>query len=308
MYGVGLYQGLYLADFLYSENYDLKRLIYESYIEFSGDELQSKKVANQLYRHIGIFEIPKNFSDEINRDLLDPSFTENVIKKSFKHFYPHSPFQEKDFFFNVSIQSNGMLLIESSIDLNKYPLLASDSIILNIGTAIEEIKIAANYASEISTPELNSTIISAKFNSLITKINNSAKNIELFQYSEFPTASLSETINKKHKSMREFLDILRKSEKFKDWLTDLGDDNKLIKEYNRKVYEKSWIQSLPSKAGRFYLLQGISTILKASGSLTGIAAGVAMSAANTFFVERLFNGWRPNHFIEEEIIPFINKQ
>lgn len=65
------------------------------------------------------------------------------------------------------------------------------------------------------------------------------------------------------------------------------------------------MQSALSKAGRFYLIQRASTILKATVTVTGIALGVGLSAPNTFLAEKLFKGWKPNQFIENEVVPFF---
>lgn len=308
-YGAGFMGDSFLADFMFDKNYDLKKIIFDAYYEFSGDTEKSRKVSNQLYPHIGIFDTPAKFADEVNKDLTDETFVKQAIINNIQYYNPLDVVNPKDFRFDVAVQPDGRLKIDSSIDLVKYPYLDTPSILLNVGTAIEDIKIAANYNSELSVPQLNSKIISAKINTLISKASKSAEDIQVFQYTEFPDApSLQQVINGRRKSMAEYLEVLKAGEKFKDWLTDLGEDNKLVKEYISKVNEKTWMQSAPSKAGRFYLVQGASTILKATGTLTGIAAGVVLSAANTFLAEKLFKGWRPNQFIDDEVIPFIQVQ
>lgn len=306
IYGVGLQGGSYIADFMYDTNYDLKKIIYEAYYEFSGDHEKSKKVADLLYKYVGIFDTPSGFAHEVNKDLADPLFTKKSIIKNIGYYHPHDNVNIGDFEFHVEPQADGRLIIDTNIDTEKYPFLDPSSIILNIGNAIEDTKIAANYNTELSVPELNSSIISVKINSLIAKAAKSESEIDVFKHVQLPDApSLQEIINDRHKSMAEYLEVLEKGERFKSWLNDLGEDNKLIKEYIAKVNERSWIQSAPAKAIRFYLVQGVSTILKATGTLGGIAAGIGLSAANTFLVDKLGKGWKPNHFIENQVIPFM---
>jgi|GEM_PF-2528279 len=305
-YGVVFQDESYIADFMYNVNYDLKEVLYNAYFEYSKDEQKSRKAANKLYRYVGVFDIPDKFANEINADLLDNSFLKQAIQKQIEYYRPHDKILIDELRFNVEVRSDGRLNIESNIDIQNYPFLDPSSIVLNIGTAIENIKIACSNSSELSIPLLNSKIIAVKVNSLITTATKSAKDIEMFQYAEFPNSpSLHAIINDRHRSMREFLQVLKEGEKFKDWLTGLGEGNKIVQEYIAKMNEKSWLQSVPSKAGRFYLVQGISTILKATGTLEGIAAGIGLSAANTFLVEKLLKGWKPNHFIEETVKPFI---
>lgn len=298
--------GTFIADFVYDVNYDLKKILKEAYFEFSGDEEKSKKAANKLYKYVGIHDTPSRFAEEIGKDLADQSFVKQAIARNFEYYQPNTPFNPNEIEFIVESQKDGRLIIESNLDATQYPFLETRSLLLNIGTAIEDVNIAANYNSEISIPELNAKIASAKVNSLIGKTERSENEIEVFQHSEFTSApALQEVINQKQRSMEEYLYVLREATKFKSWLNDLGDDSKLIKEYTTKVNEKSWMQSIGSKSIRFYIVQGASTILKATGTLGGILAGLGLSAANTFLAEKLFKGWRPNQFIEGELKPFI---
>jgi hypothetical protein len=306
-FGVGLYGKTYMAEFFIDTKYDLKKIIYEAYYSFSKDVEKSKKAANTLYKYIGIYETPPSVKKEINQDVADPEFLKKSLIQSAEHYYPQGAPDLVGAKLIVEPQADGSLAIESNIDLQKYPAFDPSSLVLNIGTALENTKIASDYGSEIAAPDLNSRLISVKLNSVIEKTTKSKKDIEVFQYAQFSEGpSLQKVINEKHKTMADFLEVLKAGEKFKDWLTDLGEDNKLIKEYTAKMNEKTWIQTVPAKSVRFYLVQGLSTILKVGvGGLAGIAAGIGLSAVNTFLVDRLGKGWRPHHYIEKKVIPFV---
>lgn len=306
-YGAGLMGDSYIADFLFDTKYDLKKIIQDSYFDYSGNLERSRAVAGVLYKHIGIYETPANFAKEINKDLIDQSFIKEVIIKKINHYHPQEEIDPNNIHFEVAPLADNTLKVQSNLDISRYPFLDTSSVLLSIGTAIDDIKIAARYQSELSVPHLNSKIISAKLNSIVEKVATSNKNIEIFQFTEFPDAvSLKQVINGKHRTTKEFLDILKAGEKFKTWLKDLPNDGKLLKEYHDKLNEKSWIQKTPSKVIRFYLVQTIGTVLKTGiGGPTGILAGLGLSALNTFLIEKLFKGWKPNQFINDEVIPFV---
>lgn len=300
-YGAGLMHGSYIADFLYDTNYDLKKIIQESYFDYSGNIERSRKAAGILYKYVGIYETPKNFAEEINKDLIE------VIGKKIAHYHPQDQIDLSKFQFDVTPQHDGTLKVQSNLDTSRYPFLDTSSILLNIGTAIDDIKIAANYQSELSVPHLNSKIISVKLNSIVEKVIKSQKDIEIFQYTEFQDApSLKQVINGKHRTTKEFLEVLKAGKKFKIWLKDLPEDGKLLKEYHDKLNEKSWMQKVPSKAIRFYLVQTLGMVIKTIvGGPIGLLAGIGLSASNTFLAEKLFKGWKPNQFINDEVIPFV---
>jgi len=37
-------------------------------------------------------------------------------------------------------------------------------------------------------------------------------------------------------------------------------------------------------------------------------SGIAASASNTFLIEKLFGGWRPSHFIDQKLKPFVDPE
>jgi len=39
---------------------------------------------------------------------------------------------------------------------------------------------------------------------------------------------------------------------------------------------------------------------------TGLAVGAASSAADTFLLDKLLKGWRPNHFVDGKLKPFLD--
>jgi hypothetical protein len=80
-----------------------------------------------------------------------------------------------------------------------------------------------------------------------------------------------------------------------------------LKEYIDKVGEKHWISKISTKAIRFYILASLAAVLKGSFSAEVIIpTTIGLSAFNTFILENLFKQWKPNQFIQNELLPSIS--
>ena len=103
------------------------------------------------------------------------------------------------------------------------------------------------------------------------------------------------------------LPLLDKAAKFSGWLRGQKQDADLVQEYYKKVTEQSWINKLPNKIMRWALFTGIGLSIDMAGaSGVGTSAGLAVSAFDTFLLEKLMSGWKPNQFIEGPLRTFIN--
>jgi len=161
-------------------------------------------------------------------------------------------------------------------------------------------QVISEFSSEILLPDHRSSIVRIKTNSLIEKTIKSQKEIEVFNHFVFDESwALREAINKKQLHVKAILPILRKAQKYKEWLRDLPADRNLIREYQEKVEEKNILERLDFKAIRFYLFTGAGVILSAIKPEIGIPATLGLSTFDTFLLDSLYKQWKPNQFIEE---------
>lgn len=109
--------------------------------------------------------------------------------------------------------------------------------------------------------------------------------------------SLAEVIDSGERTFGEFLLLLDRAARFKDWLKKANPDEGLIRSYVAQLSSESWIQRLPAKSLRYVL----TLALDATNPVAGAVAGFA----DSFIVEKLLQGWRPNHFVASRLRPFI---
>jgi hypothetical protein len=105
----------------------------------------------------------------------------------------------------------------------------------------------------------------------------------------------------------DLLPIVRNAVKFKKWLqTELVQED-VIKAYFRDAISQTWVDKLPAKSVRWFLLTaagiGIDT-LGAGG--VGTAVGAALGLADTLLLDKLVKGWKPNQFIDDYLATLVH--
>lgn len=112
--------------------------------------------------------------------------------------------------------------------------------------------------------------------------------------------SVAETINQGHRSFEEFLELLTSARKFKKWLKGKSPDESLVAGYLEDVTAESWLSTVPGKVFRYVVGAGVGAV--------DPTTGLALSAGDSFFLDRLVSGWKPNRFITDKVKPFINSE
>lgn len=161
--------------------------------------------------------------------------------------------------------------------------------------------LAAHYGGEFYTSALSSRIVRLRHEELLRRAGINANELKEFQeiaLSDTPT--IREVIDKGERSFDEFLSILDKSQRFRDWIQTVNPDEKLVHAYMRDVTAQGWITKLPSKTLRYVL-----------GSIVGAVnpvIGLGLSAVDSLLIEKILGGWRPSHFIDARLKPFLSEK
>lgn len=168
----------------------------------------------------------------------------------------------------------------------------------NVLNARADTILASYYGGEFYTSNLTSDIIRVKYSELLQRIGIERKELQEFHEIVVSTVpSLREVINSKERSFDEFLKMLDKSQRFREWAKGVNPDEKLVKEYLNEVTSEGWIDKLPSKVLRYL----VGTVIGAIEPLSGHA----VSIADSFLLDKILGGWRPSHFVERTLKPFM---
>lgn len=173
------------------------------------------------------------------------------------------------------------------------------NLINNLLTAKADMILASYYGGEFYTSELTSKIIRLKYSELLRRMRLDKRELEEFDtlvVGEGP--SLCDAINYKQKTFEEFLSVLDKSQKFKEWIASINPDERIVREYWGAVASEGWLNKIPAKSLRYIIGAAVSAVNPIIGS--------AYSLSDSFLVEKLIGGWRPSHFVDKQLRPFID--
>lgn len=198
--------------------------------------------------------------------------------------------------------------MHSNIDFSDPSKFSIDTPILSLINSVEDLFVMAQSGSEISAPEYNSKILQIKTREIIEKGFQNRKEIKVFNHFVFDDSwALREAINRKDIHVKAIMDTLRKARQYKQWLRDLPNDSNLMREYVKKIQEKSVLERLPAKAIRFYLFSGLAAILGATNPEIAIPLSIGANAFESLFFDMLIKKWTPSQFVENELRPLLKK-
>lgn len=290
-------------------NLDLEKELYEESFRYKKDRLRSRKFSKKLSRLIHTYELPADFHKILNEQLNDDDFRNQVLNETIREYQPDFKGEFKELRYELEFVNDTNFKIHTNfdtlgIDVNR---IKDDSPILSLINACEDLQVMSEFSAEVSLPEFNSKIIRLKVDSAIEKGVKAKREIEVFSHFAFDKSwALREAVNKKKVHLKAVLQILQKGSKYKEWLQGLPDDSNLMFAYVQKVQEGNILESMPAKAIRFYFFNGLTAILGAINSEVGIPLGLAVSAFDTFLLEKLGKNWKPSQFIEGELRPLLN--
>jgi len=274
------------------------------------DDLSARKFAKQL-RSVLPFKsysrnhfLQGNLYDVARDDLLDPAYAYEAVRLSLREQGRlEGPLPM--FRFKVIKLENGFL-IDTNLDLEKINSLAkhkkrkikTSSLIDSIFVARSDLALASYYEGDLCVGRLTSDLIRLRHKHLMKRIGAGASQQQEFvEVAIADGKAIKEVINSGERSFDEFLLMLDKADKFKKWMAGVECDGKLASEYLKASLAPHWFDNFPAKIFRYVLTAAI-------GQFDG-GLGAALGVADSFYLEKMLAGWRPNHFVDQTLGPFV---
>jgi hypothetical protein len=301
-----------------SRKFRLDELIRTICIDVSGKAGKGRRLARGMEPLINSLPPDPSINERAKEAMLDQSIVSDAAKRLMRSLIPE--FDERGVHFNTEWMGEGFA-VHTNLDfaaLNEryhatvpvsHSSLNPAMLLSNLQAAERELFYASRSNSDLATSLQSSVLISSRIDNLLRRTNRNADSIETFTaFTIDDGRALREAVNSKRVNVDDVVNLLISAKQFKSWLADKPADADLIKEYYRAVSKRSFVEKLPGKTTRWFLMTGAGFVLDAIGTHgLGTAAAILISAYDQYYLDRLVRGWRPNQFVEEDLKPFVDR-
>lgn len=286
-------------------------------ISVAGKDGKGRRLAQRIQDKIYVTKHDQIILEGANKSILDQNYVQSAVQTVIKEVTPEFGDISK-ILFHTQMTSNG---IEVGTNINftllnelyhrrvsiKHSTITPALIFSHLLEMEKELYFASTNLSELSSSNLSAKLAEQKIDYVITRSARSSDALTHFKAFLFKDAmAIRESINSNRIELDELISILQKSKKFKEWVSHVTPDKDLIKTYYEEVTRGSISDKLPTKTVRWAIFTGLGIAADAitTGGL-GTATGIAIGALDTFYVDKLLSGWKPNQFIDEEVKKII---
>jgi len=315
----------YNIDLFAGKEDNISSILYQAHREIVNNSSKNLKFSNEFSKLTESFKYNSDLTNQIIGD-----FENNDLLKKLLPIYVDSRVPNfelpKDLQIDI-IKDNKFgpfdaYSLKSNIDVAKFNSLSKEingkdhhdfnysGFLLALSESKGDIYIASHFDSELVTTPLYSDFINQQFNEIIQKRLNSQDNIDAFEeYILANCYSIGDAFVNGLVSKKELLKLFEKADNFRDWLLAVPENKSLIGEYHLAVTKETFADKLPTKATRFVIFEGIGLALDAMGAGgIGTVLGTGLSAFDSFYLDKLIQGWKPNQFVDNNLKPILKKK
>lgn len=287
-------------------------------VDVTGKSGKGRRLAQKIENKIQVSKHDHVILAGARHSILDQAYIGPAVKLIIKELCPEAG-DVSDLQFNTFKTANG-IEVATNINFDELNLryhkrvssahstLTPAFILGHILDTEKELYFASSGLSELASSQLSATLASQKIDYIIDKSKKSSSTLSNFNTFIFDDSkAIREAVNSGKIDLDDLLEVLIKSKKFKEWIAGLKPEEDLIKSYYEEVTKETIVDKLPVKSVRWGLFTGLgyavdTFVTGGVGTLTGIALGVL----DTFYLDRMISGWKPNQFIDNEVKRLIS--
>lgn len=286
-------------------------------INVAGKDGKGRRLAQKIQDKIHVTKHDHIILEGANKSILEQNFVEPAVRIVIKELVPEFGGISRISFHTEKTKDG--IVVGTNIDFSmlnelyhrkvspKHSSITPAYIFSHMLEMEKELYFASVNLSELSSSAVSAKLAEQKIDYVIARSARSRDSLNHFTDFLFNDAkAIREAVNTKRIDIDELISILQKSKQFKNWVTNISPDENIIKSYYEEVTKGTLADKLPAKSVRWAIFTGLGMAADAiaTGGL-GTVAGVAIGALDTFYVDKLIAGWKPNQFIEEEVSKII---
>jgi hypothetical protein len=305
----------YDVGLIHAEKHSLESAAQNAFVEVTGKSGRGRRLAARFCRSVSPIKYAESITNRITEDMTRGIFLEEFIKRRLVTLGAVKNTQDLPTFkYRFQLDPGQGFALDTDLGLERINSKFSEvsdpsSVLAQYGATVANMSLWAQISSEVAVYPRQGDVIAARLEPMLKEYSRHQREISAYQ--EFildDSKAIREAINSGARTFDEFIPVLERAKRFKEWLSDLSEDTSLIKQYHKDVTSDSWIDRLPGKSSRWVLFTAAGIGIDAAGAAgVGTAAGVAISALDTFFMDRLLKGWKPHQYIEGPVRKFVDK-
>lgn len=286
------------------------------------DELAgaSGKGANRMYRSFERFVERSAYTidmlQESQADILDPTYLVAAVGSLLPLLAPKYPVPKPLLFRVGTVLEGGTYTVTTNINFAEVnrsigiqgpPTISEASLLGHVADTRRDLIVGSRLQSEFAIAPERALVASHKLAEILAAAGRGTKMAEMFQEAVVnDVPSIREMVNTGQKNFRDVARLVRQAAKFKEWLQKQGGTEDLRDSYCKEVAHIDWADKLPPKSLRFLIMTVAGLVVgTVAGPGVGAIATTALSAGDTFLLDKLLKGWKPNHFIEGPLKQFL---
>lgn len=303
---------------VHSEDQLFDRWLLRALQEIVGHAGDARELVRRFERVTTISSFRRTtITDAVREDLADPVYLESAASRILTEYAPDYV-QPSPLRFRVH-QTDAGLALDSNVNFEAanrsyhqrvsptHSSLSGAYVLATLADVRGLLHFASEHSCEMAAETLKAGILNDKFAGILKASEGSRARIETFQ--EFvlgDSRAIAEALNARQHGFVDLLELLKRSREFRHWLHKQPADENLVRAYFREATASSWVDRLPPKTARWAVFTGLGVAIDVLGT-GGLATvgGIALGAADTFLLDRLLRGWKPNQFIDKDLKEFI---
>jgi hypothetical protein len=287
--------------------------------ELTGKSGKGRRLANRLSKLVNVVQLDPSLPTEAKSDAFDESYMRDLAHALLRYFAPTYKVPEPCIF-RLHLDNQGYRL-ETNIDFEEVNGIfrqrkdISDAsftpgyLLSHVIATRKDLGYAAEFGTDLAVSTPTSIAAACKFRNLIARRAGRDAQVQAFEDLIFSESRcIREAVNSGERSFDDVLRLVKAGMQFKEWLKKSSGDSDLVKEYCREVTRVEWAEKLPPKAARWAVFAAAGT---AAGllltPLAGAAVGVGLSLGDSFLVDKLIKGWKPNQFVNGPLKDFVER-
>lgn len=304
-YGVGLFHG---------NNITVHNILYTAHKLMVNNSVQNMKFADSFAGLVQSHTYEPIVNELIDADFQNTSYlTEAItemIRSEVPEYFPSEPIR-----FDIEKEDKSIPLfttsysVHTNIDLKKLNTLRAQkglytmpnfcSFLLILAETCGDNYLSAQFESEFATNRLNSSLMDIQMADAIKRTHRSLEElIEFKKHVLTGCPSLGQAFINGQINGEQLIRLLEEGDRFRTWLKGRPDDADLVNQYLIECLAPTLSDKKIVKTIRF----GITTLL---GFMPVV--GAITSAFDTFIFDKLLKGWKPNHFIKDQLEPLLRQ-